>query len=180
MTGDMSPAQVFGRLVVEKRRTRLSDLKEFPRYVIEYLINQFCPGEDFDAEIGRYAASWRKNYASPADAPRILHELKQKRKLDLIARVEVRLETSEDKYWAPLGALNERQIHVGENLVNKYPRLMGGLWGIAELTYDEAQVWKSKITPLFLSDFTPFQHGRIDVEEFLTKRAEFTATNGST
>ncbi|MDP3000535.1 MAG: hypothetical protein Q8N47_23835 [Bryobacterales bacterium] len=29
----------FGRLVVEKKKTRLSDLKEFPRYVIEYLIN---------------------------------------------------------------------------------------------------------------------------------------------
>lgn len=82
--------EVFGRLVVEKRRTRLSDLKEFPRYVIEYLINQFCPGHDFDAEIGRVRAKLAKNYASPADAPRILHELKQKRKLDLIARVEVR------------------------------------------------------------------------------------------
>ena len=167
-------SEVFGRLVVEKRRTRLSDLKEFPRYVIEYLINQFCPGIDFDAEIGRVRTKLAKNYASPADAPRILHELKQKRKLDLIARVEVRLETSEDKYWAGIAAINERTIHIDENLVNKYPRLMGGLWGIAELTYDEAQVWKGKITPLFLSDFTPFQHGHIDVDEFQTKRTQFT------
>src|SRR5207249_60052 len=118
------------------------DLKEFPRYVIEYLINQFCPGLDFDAEIGRVRTKLAKNYASPADAPRILHELKQKRKLDLIARVGVRLETSEDKYWAGIAAVNERTIHIDENLVNKYPRLMGSLWGIAELTYDEAQVWK--------------------------------------
>ncbi len=173
MTLEAKAPEVFGRLVVEKRRTRLSDLKEFPRYVIEYLINQFCPGDDFDAEIGRVRAKLAKNYASPADAPRILHELKQKRRLDLIARVEVRLETSDDKYWAAIGAINERTIHIDENLVNKYPRLMGGLWGIAELAYDEAQVWKGKITPLLLSDFTPFQHGHIDVEEFLSKRAEF-------
>src|SRR5687768_7751968 len=92
----------FGRLVVEKQKTRLSDLKEFPRYVIEYLINQFCPGIDFDAEIGDIRRKLAKNYASPADAPRILHELKQKRRMDLIGRVEVRLETSEDKYWAAL------------------------------------------------------------------------------
>ena len=167
-------AEVFGRLVVEKRRTRLTDLKEFPRYVIEYLINQFCPGDDFEAEIGRVRSKLAKNYASPADAPRILHELKQRRRLDLIARVEVRLETSEDKYWAAIGAINERTIHVDEGLVNKYPRLMGGLWGIAELAYDEAQVWKGKITPLLLSDFTPFQHGHIDVEEFQSKRGQFT------
>lgn len=173
MTHESKPREVFGRLVVEKRRTRLSDLKEFPRYVLEYLINQFCPGEDFDAEIGRVRRKLAENYASPADAPRILHELKQKRRLDLIARVEVRLETSEDKYWAQIAALNERHIHIDENLINKYPRLMGGMWGIAELSYDEAQVWKGKVTPLMLTDFTPFQHGKIDVEEFLHKRSQF-------
>jgi ATP-dependent Lon protease len=164
----------FGRLVVEKKKTRLSDLKEFPRYVIEYLINQFCPGNDFDAEIGEVRRKLARNYASPADAPRILHELKQRRRLDLIGRVEVRLETSEDKYWAALTALNERYIHVSEDLINKYPRLMGGMWGIAELSYDEAQVWKSKITPLILTDFTPFQHGRIDIQEFQQARSQFT------
>src|SRR5262245_13111964 len=103
MLNGSKAAEIFGRLVVEKRRSRLSDLKEFPRYVIEYLINQFCPGNDFDAEIGRVRQKLAKNYASPADAPRILHELKQKRRLELIARVEVRLETSEDKYWASVG-----------------------------------------------------------------------------
>jgi ATP-dependent Lon protease len=173
MAAEAKAPEVFGRLVVEKRRTRLADLKEFPRYVLEYLINQFCPGEDFDAEIGRVRRKLAENYASPADAPRLLHELKQRRRLDLIARVEVRLETSEDKYWVQVAALNERHIHIHENLINKYPRLMGGMWGIAELSYDEAQVWKGKITPLILTDFTPFQHGRIDVHEFLQKRSQF-------
>ncbi|MEI6433026.1 MAG: anti-phage BREX system Lon protease BrxL, partial [bacterium] len=174
MSSANKAADVFGRLVVEKRRTRISDLKEFPRYVIEYLINHYCPGNDFDAEIANVRQKLSRNYASPADAPRILHELKQKRKLDLIARVEVRLETSEDKYWASMNALNERTIHISENLINKYPRLMGGLWGIAELAYDEAQVWKGKITPLILTDFTPFQHGKSDLKDFLQKRSEFT------
>jgi ATP-dependent Lon protease len=173
MGGEEKPREIFGSLVVEKRRTRLSDLKEFPRYVIEYLINQFCPGNDFDAEIGRVRRKLAENYASPADAPRILHQLKQRRRLDLIARVEVRLEVTEDKYWASLAALNERHIHIDENLVNKYPRLMGGMWGIAELAYDEAQVWKKKITPLTLADFTPFQHGKIDLNEYLQKRSAF-------
>ncbi|OPY17358.1 MAG: Lon protease 1 [Syntrophus sp. PtaB.Bin138] len=166
--------EAFDRLVVEKKRTRLSDLKEFPRYVIEYLINQFCPGVNFEAEIADVRRKLAKNYASPADAPRILHELKQKRSMDLIGRVEVRLETSEDKYWASLAALNERNIHVDEKLINRYPRLMGGMWGIAELSYDEAQVWKGRVTPLVLTDFTPFQHGRIDIEDFLQKRSLFT------
>jgi ATP-dependent Lon protease len=174
MSSEHKPREIFGRLVVEKRRTRLSDLKEFPRYVIEYLINQFCPGDDFDAEITRVRRKLAENYASPADAPRLLHELKQRRHLELIARVEVRLETKEDKYWVAIAALNERQIHVDENLVNKYPRLMGGMWGIAEITYDESQVWKGRVTPLILTDFTPFQHGRIDIAEFLGKRSQFT------
>jgi len=94
--------------------------------------------------------------------------------MDLIGRIEVRLETSEDKYWASFAALNERYVHVSENLINKYPRLMGGMWGIAEFSYDEAQVWKKKVAPLLLTDFTPFQYGSIDVEEFLHKRSQFT------
>jgi ATP-dependent Lon protease len=48
------------------------------------------------------------------------------------------------------------------------------MWGIAELAYDEQQVWKSKVTPLVLTDFTPFQHGRIDIKEFQQARAQFT------
>jgi ATP-dependent Lon protease len=173
MTLQEKAVSAFGRLVVEKKKTRLSDLKEFPRYVIEYLINQFCPGVDFDAEISEVRRKLAKNYASPADAPRILHELKQRRHLDLIGRVEVRLETSEDKYWAALSALNERYIHITEDLINRYPRLMGGMWGIAELSYDEAQIWKTKVTPLVLTDFTPFQHGRIDIAEFQQARSQF-------
>jgi len=100
--------------------------------------------------------------------------------MDLIGRVEVRLETSEDKYWAALNALNERNIHVSENLINTYPRLMGGLWGIAELGYDETQVWKQKVTPLILTDFTPFQHGKIDQAEFSNGARSSAATSGST
>ena len=173
MAANDKAREVFDRLVVEKNKTRITDLKEFPRYVIEYLINEFCPGEDFDRELGIVRQKLAKNYASPADAPRLLHELKQKRRMDLIGRVEVRLETSEDKYWGSLSALNERSIHVDENLLNKYPRLMGGLWGIVELSYDESQVWKQKITPLVMTDFTPFQHGKIDIAEFLQKRSHF-------
>jgi ATP-dependent Lon protease len=173
MTLPEKAVSAFGRLVVEKKKTRLSDLKEFPRYVIEYLTNQFCPGINFDAEISEVRRKLAKNYASPADAPRILHELKQRRHLDLIGRVEVRLETSEDKYWASLSALNERYIHITEDLINRYPRLMGGMWGIAELSYDEAQIWKTKVTPLVLTDFTPFQHGRIDIAEFQQARSQF-------
>ena len=84
MTLQEKAVSAFGRLVVEKKKTRLSDLKEFPRYVIEYLINQFCPGVDFDAEISEVRRKLAKNYASPADAPRILHELKQRPSNQLI------------------------------------------------------------------------------------------------
>lgn len=170
---DTKPREIFGRLVVEKSHTHLTDLKEFPRYVIEYLINQFCPGQDFEQEFAQIRRKLAQNYASPADAPRILHEIKQRRSYELIGRVDVRLETTEDKYWASIPALNERYIHISESLLAKYPRLMGGLWGIAELSYDETQVWKGQIRPLLLTDFVPFQHSRIDIQEFESQRSRF-------
>src|SRR5208337_1910717 len=106
--------EVFGHLVVEKAKTRLSDLKEFPRYVVECLINRFCPGEDFDAELAVVRKKLAKNYASPADRDRILYEARERGSYDLIARVEVTLDLKTDQYVGAIPSLNLRSLSVPE------------------------------------------------------------------
>lgn len=169
----MSKARdVFGHLVVEKSRTRISDLKEFPRYVVECLINRFCPGENFEAEIGVVRQKLAQNYASPIDRDRILYEARERGSYDLIARVEVSLDLKTDKYVGGVPSLNLKNLVVPEELLNRFPRLIGGLWGIATLQYQRPDQ-DNPIPMLVLSEFEPFQHGRVDIKDFEVRRGEF-------
>ena len=88
--------ELFGHLVVEKAKTRLPDLKEFPRYVVECLINRFCSGENFDAELAEVRRKLAQNYAAPADKDRILYEARERGTYDLIGRIEVTLDLKTD------------------------------------------------------------------------------------
>jgi ATP-dependent Lon protease len=163
---------VFGHLVVEKAKTRISDLKEFPRYVVECLINRFCPGEDFDKELALVRSKLAKNYAAPADKDRILYEARERGSYDLIARVEVTLDLNTDKYIGSIPTLNLRNLVVPESILNRYPRMIGGLWGIASLQYQRPNK-ENPVPLLVVTEFQPFQYGRVDIKDFQTKRKEF-------
>jgi ATP-dependent Lon protease len=164
--------EVFGHLVVEKAKTRLPDLKEFPRYVVECLINRFCPGENFDAELALVRKKLAQNYASPIDRDRILYEARERGSYDLIARIEVALDLKTDKYVGTIPSLNLKNLVVPEGLLNRFPRLIGGLWGIATVQYQRPDQ-DNPVPLLVLSEFEPFQHGRVDIKDFETRRAEF-------
>jgi ATP-dependent Lon protease len=165
--------ELFGHLVVEKAKTRIPDLKEFPRYVVECLINRFCSGDNFDQELAFVRTKLAQNYAAPADKDRILYEARERGTYDLIARIEASLDLSTDKYIGAIPSLNLRGLVIPEAILNRYPRLIGGLWGIATLQYQRPNK-ENPVPLLVVSDFQPFQHGRVDLKEFQSKRCEFT------
>jgi ATP-dependent Lon protease len=165
--------ELFGHLVVEKAKTRLPDLKEFPRYVVECLINRFCSGENFDAELGEVRRKLAQNYAAPADKDRILYEARERGTYDLIGRIEVSLDLKSDTYIGTIPSLNLRGLFVPETLLNRYPRLIGGLWGIATLQYQRPNP-ENPVPLIALTDFQPFQYGKVDIKEFESKRHAFT------
>ena len=54
--------------------------------------------------------------------------------------------------------------------------LAGGMWGTIDLTYDETEVHGKKIRPFKITSFTPFQVSVINLDEFISKRREFTTS----
>lgn len=166
--------KVFEGKVVNKKLTRLPALQEFPRYVVEYLVDNYCKEETFDDDIKRVFQAVRKQFVQPAEAETIKHNVKQRGSFQVIANVEVRLQETEDKYWASIGALKERHIHVPDQIVKAYPMLLhGGMWGMAELGYDASEIHGGKIRPFKIATFTPFQVGRIRLDEYVEKRRFF-------
>jgi len=168
--------EIFAGKVVNKRLTFNTGMDEFPRYVLEYLIDNYCDEETFEEDFERVKRSLRENFVHGAEAERIRSYIRENRGHTIIANLEVRLVETQDKYWGAIGAINESFVNVPEDLVKRYPMLLaGGMWGTIELTYDETEVHDKKIRPFKVVDFTPFQISMIDANEFVEKRREFTA-----
>ena len=165
---------IFAGKVVNKRLTFNTGMDEFPRYVLEYLIDNYCQEETFEEDFQLVKRRLRENFVHGAEAERIRHYIRENRDHTIIANLEVRLVETQDKYWGTIGALNENYVNVPEGLVKQYPMLLaGGMWGTIRLTYDETEVHDRKIRPFKVLEFTPFQIAMIDLREFIQKRGEF-------
>ncbi len=165
---------IFPGKVVNKRLTFNTGMDEFPRYVLEYLIDNYCNEDTFEEDFEQVKRRLRENFVHGAEAERVRHYIRENRHHTLIANLEVRLVETEDKYWGSLNAINESFVNVPEILVKQYPMLLaGGMWGTITLTYDETEVHNKKIRPFKVVDFTPFQISMIDLGEFIAKRRDF-------
>ena len=166
--------EIFPGKIVNKKLTFNTGMDEFPRYVLEYLIDNYCSEESFEEDFERVKRRLRENYVHGAEAERIRAHIRENREHTIIANLEVRLVETENKYWGTLGAINENYVNVDDNLVRQYPMLLaGGMWGTISLTYDENEVHNKKIRPFKVTDFTPFQIAMINLSEFIENRRLF-------
>ena len=166
---------IYAGKVVNKRLTFNTGMDEFPRYVLEYLIDNYCDEETFEEDFDLVKRRLRENFVHGAEAERVRSYIRENRDHTIIANLEVRLVETQDKYWGAISAINENYVNVPEGLVKQYPMLLaGGMWGTLQLTYDETEVHDKRIRPFKVMDFTPFQISVIDVREFTQKRHDFT------
>ena len=166
---------VFKGKVVNKALTINTGVDEFPRYVVEYLIDNYCSEETYHADMEKVVRRLKENFVHGAEAEKIRHYIRENRNHSIIASLEARLVETEDKYWGSISAINENFVNISESIVNQYPMLLsGGMWGTIELTYDESEVHSKKIRPFKVAAFTPFQISIINLQEYLEKRYQFT------
>ena len=168
--------QIFEGKVVNKALSLNTGVDEFPRYVLEYLIDNYCKEESFHEDFSLVIKRLRENFVHGAEAEKIRHFIRERRHHSIIASLEVRLVETEDKYWASISSLNEKFANIPESIVRQYPMLLsGGIWGTIDLTYDETEIHQKKIRPFKITGFTPFQISMINLSEYLQKRRDFSS-----
>ncbi len=166
--------EVFKGKVVNKALTLNTGVDEFPRYVLEYLIDNYCHEETFHEDMSLVVKRLKENFVHGAEAEKIRHYIREKRNHSIIANIEARLVETEDKYWATISAINENFVNIPEKIIRQYPMLLtGGMWGTVQLTYDETEIHNKKIRPFKITEFTPFQVSIINLDEYIEKRAKF-------
>ena len=83
--------RVFGGKIVNKRLTTQTGVDEFPRYVLEYLIDNYCTEENFQEDLQQVVRRLRENFVHGAEAEKIRHYIRENRNHTIIASLEVRL-----------------------------------------------------------------------------------------
>lgn len=167
--------EIFSGKVVNKAHTINTGVDEFPRYVLEYLIDNYCDEETFYEDMEKVVRRLKETFVHGAEAEKVRHYIRENRQHSVIASLEARLVETEDKYWGTIGAINENFVNIPESIVRQYPMILsGGMWGTIDLSYDETEVHNKKIRPFKVIAFTPFQISIINTDEYIEKRSEFT------
>jgi ATP-dependent Lon protease len=153
--------KVFGGRVVRKDLVREVKVgANVPVYVVEFLIGKYCASDDpiaIDTGLEVVNKTLAENFIRPDESEKAKAMLKRKGQHRLIDKVAVRLLASEDKYWAELSNFGDKFVHVPEEFVYKYDRLLtGGIWAQVELIYnaDEEELHKR---PFFIKGLKPIQ-----------------------
>src|SRR5574340_464607 len=124
---------IFAGKVVNKAHTINTGVDEFPRYVLEYLIDNYCAEETFQQDMEKVVRRLKETFVYGAEAEKIRHYIRENRHHSVIANLEVRLVETEDKYWASIAAINENFANIPEGIVRQYPMLLsGGMGGTIE------------------------------------------------
>lgn len=93
--------EVFRGKVVNKAHTINTGVDEFPRYVLEYLIDNYCSEETFHEDMEKVVRRLKESFVHGAEAEKIRHYIRENRQHSVIASLEARLVETEDKYWGP-------------------------------------------------------------------------------
>lgn len=148
-----------------------------PVYVLEYLLGKYCSSTD-PAIIAEGLEFVRETLASAfvrADESEKLKSLtRQQGTHRVIDRVRVRLVETEDKYWASLSNMGVDYIHIRDEDVQRFDRLLGGgIWAIVDLRYDPALQHRGQNRPFLIETIKPIQQPTSDLSQFRAGRAQF-------
>lgn len=166
--------EVFGGRVVRKDLVREVKVgANVPVYVVEFLIGKYCASDDpiaIETGLEVVNKTLAENFIRPDESEKAKAMLKRKGQHRLIDKVSVRLLASEDKYWAELSNFGDKFVHVPEEFVYKYDRLLtGGIWAQVELIYnaDEEELHKR---PFFIKGLKPIQIAAFSMNEWIEGR----------
>jgi ATP-dependent Lon protease len=145
--------------------------------VLEYLLGKYCATDDplaIAAGLKVVNSTLSSNFVRPDEANKAQSLLKDRGKLTLIDKVQVRYISDEDKHWAELKNFGNKYVHIPEHFLRNYDRLlMGGIWAQVDLRhqYDEDQ--KGKRSPFWIDNLKPIQLATFDLDEYRGCRGQF-------
>ncbi len=164
--------RVFAGKVVRKDLVRKVKVgANVPVFVLEYLLGKYCASSDEMAiQMGLQVVNdtLADNYIRPDESTKAQSRVKEQGRHTFIDKVKVRL--TDSRYWADVTNFGNKFVHIPENYVRNYDRLLtGGIWAQLDMTWDDTD----EKAPFYISKLTPIQLATFDLEEYRQLRQEF-------
>ena len=178
--GDLFNLKIMANLadrVILKPLTRWNEAyKEFPRYVMEYLVSRYVDAHDPVNGQRKIDRILTERYADSAKKELIKSRIKENGEYSLLGQLSVRLDQSKDHYWADVPALGDNTVRVAQRILDEYADVLltSGAWGTMLIEYDATYEIKSRKYPFYIREFTPLQYTRLNLDDFIGKRELFT------
>ena len=178
-----------GKIVRKDLTAMLKRGANVPTFVLEYLLGMYCATDD-EAAIAAGVEKIRKilteNYVRPEESEKIKSLVRERGDYTVIDKVSARLDEYNDFYVARFANLEIEPFVLQSEYATRYSKvLMGGIWCIACLSYtyrdeslgDEKKKSKKRgpeDSPFRIDSLKPIQLPNLDLDEIISKRAEFT------
>lgn len=168
--------RVFAGKVVRKdlvRRVKVG--ANVPVFVLEFLLGKYCASSDeLTIQMGLQVVNQTlsENYIRPDESMKAQSKVKEKGRWTFIDKVKVRLVDSD--YWADVTNFGNRNVHIPDQYVRDYERLLtGGIWAQVDMRFEYDEEGKGK-NPFWIDRLTPIQVATFDLENYQSLRREFT------
>lgn len=169
------PGRVVRKDLVHKLKVGFS----IPVYVLEYLLGKYCSTTDDDQikeglQLVKGAITDRVVRADQGEL--IKARLKRSGSMKIIDLVTVTFDEKDQggKYWARLATSGLEKVHIDEDYVEKYERVLtGGVWSNIELVYDETIIHGSVTRPFVIANMKPIQIASARIDEWIEGRQKF-------
>jgi len=167
--------RVFAGKVVRKdlvRRVKVG--ANVPVFVLEYLLGKYCASSDDVAiQMGLQVVNntLADNYIRADESMKAQSKVKEKGRWTFIDKVKVRLVDSD--YWAEVNNFGNRNVHISNQYVRDYERLLtGGIWAQIDMRFEYDEEGKGK-NPFWIDKLVPIQVATFSLEEYQRLRSEF-------
>ena len=167
--------RVFAGKVVRKDLVRKVKVgANVPVFVLEYLLGKYCASSDEMAiQMGLQVVNdtLAENYIRPDEATKAQSRVKESGKFTFIDKVKVRL--TDSNYWADVVNFGHRFVHIPDNYIRDYDRLLtGGIWAQIDMRFEYDEESRGK-NPFWIQKLTPIQLANFDLDDYRRHRAEF-------
>ena len=114
-----------------------------------------------------------KHYVHRNQAELVKSTIKEKGRHKVIDKLTVELNDKGGFYEAEFTNLGLKKVPMSDDFVRRFPKLLvGGIWCIVDVTYEVAE--DPKASPWQIDTLKPIQVAKVDYDEFLKARAQFT------
>lgn len=173
---DSKILSVFSDRVILKPLTRWNEAyKEFPRYVMEYLVAKYVDPNNPIVGQQKIDKVLNEHYVESGSRELIKSRIKEEGEYILLGQLQARLDASKDHYWVDVPAIGDNFVRISKKILFEYgDALLGaGAWGTMTIQYDPQYEIKGRIYPFYIKEFTPFQVTRLSLDDYIEKRADF-------